>query len=221
MTTDPFPDVAVCHLVECAEKEEYPQFELTAIYHPPWHGFAHFSPSYHFSTGLITGRIVCDVRDNGKMVLSVGCGLAHLERLLVKRLSVHKSQIVLADMFSAVFPKGFEHVVFDMFGSWPDLGERFDYVLFPRSVMLSRRFEADVLARSAGLEHLILSARNVLKPNGQVRMNEVDLPTEEVDATMERIASQHTGLRIDRSWSHLAVERAHDATTPSTFHKVY
>jgi len=60
-------------------------------------------------------------------LLSIGCGNAVLENFLVSKLGINPENIVIADRTK------YDHVVedeirfypFDMFGQWPDFGQKF------------------------------------------------------------------------------------------------
>lgn len=119
--------------VKKMETTQFPEFaedfniwsEGTAI------PYIYFSPSYHFNQGLVNEDML-DKLQNGENMLSIGCGKAHLERLLVEGFSIDKSQIVLADNNAQDIPREFRFHQFDMHEYWwPEFDKKFTYVLFP------------------------------------------------------------------------------------------
>ncbi len=148
---------------------------------PKYTGNIIFAPSHQFRTSkpLMTEEIVADLRDNHKSVLSVGCGPAYLERLLVSRLGVKPAQITVVDISNKYVPDGFEFYQFDMHQDWPNLGGTFDYVIFPESPLINVNFSADMDTSSAtirqpnregGLYRLLAHSLNVLNSPGQARL---------------------------------------------------
>ncbi len=140
-----------------------------------------FAPSHHFrpASSLMTKELVDDLSENGKKILSVGCGPAYLERLLVSRLGVDKDQITLADISSEYVPEGFRFYQFDMHKDWPSFDRTYDYVLFPESVLLNVNFSSKrgcfiglhrQPERERGLSNILYRSLSVLNKPGQVRM---------------------------------------------------
>lgn len=65
------------------EKTLFPEFQKEDIYAPENANYFYFAPSWHFKRGLVTEADVNDfLSDNAKKLLSVGSGVAFLERLL-------------------------------------------------------------------------------------------------------------------------------------------
>ncbi|MEK6868711.1 MAG: class I SAM-dependent methyltransferase [Nanoarchaeota archaeon] len=148
------------------ERLSYPD---EIVRHPDRDGWTFFAPSRYFRPAepLMSEEIVNDLRDNGKMLLDVGCGPAHLEQLIVARLGIKPEQITLADISEKYVPQGFEFFQFDMFKDWPDFGKSFDYIIFPAAPLLGlnglEQFQKD-------LYHTITMALRALNAGGQVRL---------------------------------------------------
>ncbi|MDO8655931.1 MAG: hypothetical protein Q7K45_01720 [Nanoarchaeota archaeon] len=168
-------------LIKQLQEQEFPgtinDYEHVSPYGGP---YVFFAPSHHFrpSIPLITEEIVVDLRDNKKRLLSVGCGPAHLERLLVTKLGVDAEQITLADISDKYVPDGFVFYQFDMHQDWPHLGT-FDYVLFPESPLINNHFSAKTdfsfgtfrqPARENGLYTLLVRSLKCLNTPGQSRL---------------------------------------------------
>lgn len=164
------------------QEEEFPGI-IDELEHIPQYdeGYVVFAPSHHFRTlsPLMTKDIVADLIDNKKRVLSVGCGPAYLERLLVSRLGIRAAQITLADISDKYVPAGFEFHQFNMHQDWPNLGKHFDYVIFPESPLINVNFSGDMDISSAtirqpnregGLYRLLTRSLNVLDFPGQTRL---------------------------------------------------
>jgi len=140
-----------------------------------------FGPSHHFepSTPLMTEEIVDDLKENKKKLLSVGCGPAYLERLLVSKLGVKPKNITLADISDKYVLNGFEFYKFDMHKDWPNLGKTFDYIIFPESPLINVNFSGNrdhsfktfrQPDREEGLYRLLVRSLNVLNSPGNVRL---------------------------------------------------
>jgi hypothetical protein len=148
-----------------------------------------FSPSYHFSTGLMNEEIVEDLKE-GKRLLSVGAGAAHLETFLVEALKVPQERIVLADR-DAIHGKGFKTHNFDMYQRWPSMGE-FDYIVFPRSVFISpTRPSSEQRNHRSSLNHLVSESFERLNVPGQIRMSGYLPSHEDIDAQRSSFTSVH------------------------------
>ena len=170
--------------------------------------YTNFAPSHHFrpEIPLMTEKIVADLREKQKRLLSVGCGLSYLERLLASRLGVKPEQISLADITRDHVPPGFEFYQFDMHEEWPRLNGTFDYVIFPESTLINQfpSFNENVHPSSGrlrqperedGLYNLLRRALNVLNPQGQVRLT---------DATADFVKSR-VKSRIDSEFPNVTM----------------
>lgn len=104
------------------------------IYEGAKSNYFYFSGMYHIRSGLVTPSVVNDLR-NGKTLLSVGCGDAHLERFLSKGYEIPSSRITLTDksLDECVQTFGSTFYQFDMTKPWPIIGN-YDYILFPESL---------------------------------------------------------------------------------------
>ena len=96
--------------------------------------WSYFAPSWFFNplSPFMTEEDVKGLQ-SGKTILSVGCGPAYLERLLVAKLGISLDQITLADISRANIPPEFRFHELDMYEPWQNVG-KFDYVIFPESV---------------------------------------------------------------------------------------
>ena len=144
-------------LVRGLERQMFPEFKDKSSYDEisqelPGYRYTYFAPSSHISKGLLNRRLIDDTIGNRREILSVGAGKAYLKRFLVDGLGISIDQIVLADKYP-VMPEGFKQFVFNMYGVWPDFGQRFDYVIFPESVAL----ELIMLNPSMDAERLCIS----------------------------------------------------------------
>jgi len=126
-----------------------------------------------------TKRLTRPPQPKSNLYLSVGCGPAHLERLLVARLGIRPEQIVLADISDKSVPSGFKFYQFDMHQDWPKLDGTFDYVIFPESPLINLNFSADIDEssrqirqpdRERGLYNLLVRSLRVLNSPGQIRL---------------------------------------------------
>ena len=155
-------------LVRELEMLEFPEFGTGHYVKSPevlYHN--NYSPSYHIRNGLLNRPIITDIKSNDRLVLSVGSGKAYLERFLVSRMDIRREQIVLSDRDSYM-PEGFRQFVFDMYGDWPDFGQKFDYVIFPQSLSIP---DAPFPEKTDKLCHIVRCSLKTLKPRGQVRID--------------------------------------------------
>lgn len=140
-----------------------------------------FAPSHHFepSGPLMTEEIVDDLRENQKKLLSVGCGPAHLERLLASRLGIDPKKITLADISDEYNTDRFTFYRFDMHKDWPELDGPFDYIIFPESPLINLNFRGDSTFyfgkicqphREEGLYNLLARSLDILNAPGKVRL---------------------------------------------------
>jgi len=131
-----------------------------------------FSPADHVDGGLVTPDILRRLKQ-GACVLSVGCGHAHLERLLIKLTGLSKDSIVLSDLLlePSLTRRGFSTAQFDMTRQWPDFGRDFDYILFLGSfgMALPEKNQGNGLQIAA---HIIKQAALHLQRGGEIRIIE-------------------------------------------------
>jgi hypothetical protein len=97
-------------------------------------GYATFPPSVQIRQGLITPEIVAHLQ-SGARLCSHGVAYAYLEQLLRDGFNIPNNQIVVTDaaLHPRVLQSGLNCRAFNLNDSWPDLGDPFDYVLFPDS----------------------------------------------------------------------------------------
>lgn len=136
-------------------------------------GWDFMTPSYHFKPPypLLTEEIIYDLKANGKKLLDVGCGPAYLEILMVSKLGINLEQITLADISDKYIPQGFRFVRFDMFGKWPELGDSFDYIIFPSYPWREQSGEWSTEKIMERMYCAFGSAIGVLNGHGRIRMN--------------------------------------------------
>lgn len=170
--------------------------------------YSFFSPSHHFhpSMPLMTEEIVSDLRDNKKRLLSIGCGPAYLERLLIARLRIKPEQITLADISEDFSQPEFEFYNFDMHKDWPNMNKTFDYIIFPESPAINMHFsgadygddEIRQPDREKGLFKLLVRSLKVLNSLGQARLTcgVTDLVRKPVK---KQIESEFPNVKMDYS----------------------
>ena len=168
--------------------------------------YVFWNPNMHFDPKgpLLTEDVIKDLNENDKQLLSVGCGTAHLERLLVRRLGIRKEQITLADRNPEYVPwhvrRRFKFYGFDMYGEWPQFGSPFDYVIFPYSIDLGKEFyERSVEQEKEGLLHIITNALDVLNVPGQLRADNVWATKSELQWVREQLSQRYLGVSLDDS----------------------
>ncbi len=142
-----------------------------------------YRPSHHVATGLVTAADIELLKKHDRRLLSVGGHPGTLEWLLCE-LGVPPQNIVVADRDPALMENemGFEKVVFDMTGEWPELGT-FDVILFPESLCIALAdhikaagpqgegaFATDVLEAKL-LSVVLRQALARLRPGGEIRAN--------------------------------------------------
>ncbi len=190
MNTVPFEE-----LVRALEIRTFSEFKKMNLYAPLDDSYIYFGPSWHFKRGLVTKGIVEDIKENGRTVLTVGSGPAFLERFLVDRLDVEKDNIYLSDK-EEFCVEGFKDYVFDMYGEWPSFGQKFDYVLFPESV-LNRK----------GLYHILRNSLDVTKPKGQIRIDGYGFDRGNFNEVRDKLLEEYGGLDFICSESLLVVNK--------------
>ena len=192
-------------LIKLFQEEEF-SGELSGDYAVSNNKYTKYAPSYYFrpSDPLMTQEIVNDLKDKNKKLLSVGCGPAYLERLLVSRLGIKNENVVLADISEEDIPKGFIFHQFDMHQEWPKLNETLDYIIFPESALLSLNFPHKFDKSSGDLRqpkmeealyNLLTRALNILNSNGQVRLTSLDSYFIR-DAVKARLESKSSNLEM-------------------------
>lgn len=89
---------------------------------------------YFINQPIIDVALIKKMQSGGKM-LSVGVGPAHLEELLYRAFDIQRDSILLADIqfVSEAQENSLNKIQFDMMEKWPELGNKFDYILFPES----------------------------------------------------------------------------------------
>ncbi len=156
-----------------------------------------FTPNAHFSPKhpLLTEEIITDLRENNKNLLSVGSGPAYLELLLVKKLGINLEQLTLTDISNEYLPSGFESHLFDMYEEWPSFGKLFDYVIFPESVLINTRFKTSS-ERRQGLYHIISNSLDVMKEQGEIRINGHCQLSDNVCKVADRLVHKYPCVKV-------------------------
>lgn len=179
------------------ELERFPdKFEVgmsESIYAPPNRQYFYFGPFYHIESGLVNQEVIDDLNNSNKTLLSVGSGAAFLERFLVEKIGIDQSRIALSDLYKNDLPKQFRKYQFDMDEEWPELGEKFDYIIFPESVNCNVKFDGDT-ANQVALNHYITNAYHNLKKIGQIRINGHCQPEERISAVRKKLEKTHSDL---------------------------
>lgn len=171
------------------EIAEFPEFSKGEIISPK-ETEKYFSPSHHVSRGLVDEEVIRDLRENRKSALTLGCGPAYLERLLVKRFGVLPSQIELVDINTQDIPAGFRSYSFDITEKWPCLDRPYDYVFIPESFTCLNKYKRNGCGDSqeiAACYDLLVCSLLVLNINGQIRGDGHCYTTDELEALKHKI----------------------------------
>ncbi len=182
-------------LVRSLEVGMFNEFEGMDLYLPPNNRYIYFAPSWHFKRGLVTKEIVKDIKENDRMVLTVGSGPAFLERFLADILAIERDKIYLSDK-KEFCVEGFKGYMFDMYGKWPKFRENFDYVLFPESAL-----------RREGLYHVLRNSLEISKPKGQVRMDGHGFDKCNFNEVKAKLAEEYGRLEVTCSKSLLVIQK--------------
>ncbi len=166
--------------------------------------YVYFAPAWHVRFGLITPKLVEDLQQ-GKNMLSVGCGPAYLERLLAKTFNIPQENIGLADR-EPVYLKGFRSYQFDMFKAWKGVKGKFDYIIFPESLVacmervgrLRKDFRGTGYAPTMGFENLrlelIKKALTYINRPGQIRASPYPSYEDEILIHLREMANRDPAL---------------------------
>lgn len=164
----------------------------------PGRNYFYFGPSWHIKSGLIDDEIVDNLRYKGKNVLSVGSGSALLERFLTEECGVNTSRVALSDLHVQDLPKGFRKYRFNIEEPWPELGEKFDYILFPESMFLSKYGNTD-WQRAISIGEIIIEADKNLQQTGQIRASGLCISREAFERVKRRLKSDCLKLNLEYS----------------------
>jgi len=148
----------------------FPELEKDDTFTPeePSKGYFGFTPSHHIRMGLVTKTMVDRLKRPQQYLLSVGCGQAYLERLLVE-LRVDSGRIILSDASRKNIPNGFEFYEFDMHKEWPSFGMNFDYIIYPESLCSLVKYEPEELCKR--MVHIFSNSLINTKSDGEVRFD--------------------------------------------------
>lgn len=130
--SDPFIKV-----IREKERDLFPEFKTEGFAIAPENKrYFYFAPNHHFRSRLLTKDDIKSFLANpDKRLLSVGAGQGQLERLLV-HLGIPAERIALADREPADLPEQFKVYEFDMYKTWPNLGDlKYDLIIFPESLL--------------------------------------------------------------------------------------
>jgi hypothetical protein len=143
------------------------------------------SDLYYPGLPLLTPHVVTRLQHGGTL-LSVGSGHAYGEQMLVTDFGIPRENIDLADITSEAFPPHFKTFEFDMYKRWPNLGRKYDFIIFRNSTLLisdnSPRLQEKRLAV------LIDRAMSKVSNVGEVRLN-VFILTESIRSALEILGS--------------------------------
>lgn len=154
MELEEFPEFSDCEIISPGETEKY------------------FSPSHHVSWGLVDEEVIKNLTEDRKTALTLGCGRAYLERLLVRRFGVLPSQFELVDRYAQNIPADYKSYSFDITEQWPSLGRTYDYVFIPESFTCLNRYKRSGMGDSPEISacyDLLVRSLSVLNINGQIR----------------------------------------------------
>lgn len=166
-------ETAFLQEIHIAEASMFPEFAQETVCSPRDALCFYFSPSWHISDGLVTERIIDDLRNTNGAVLSVGAGNAYLERFLCAHFKIDAERFVLCDIKRKEFD-GFKSYQFDMKTEWPNFDRKFSYVLFPQSGYIDKSKGAERSQKE--LKHLLASGLETLTSGGQLRASWIFTP---------------------------------------------
>lgn len=155
--------------------------------------YNYFSPSWHFDMGLIKKSDMKDLKS--KKILSIGSGPAYLERFLVSE-GIPKENITLSDKDFDVLPKDFERVKFDIYEKWPNLGKKFDLIIFPECVGKINIKSENFDERVDLLKNLISNAEKFLRDKGEIRIDGHCQRNERIEAVKKRLKKENPDLKL-------------------------
>ena len=176
-------------VVKEMELVEFPEFpEWGIVSHEDTEMF--FSPSHHVKYGLVDEEVIRNLRENRKSTLTLGCGGAYLERLLVKKFGILPTQIDLVDINQKYIPPEFRSYSFDITGEWPSLDKTYGYVFIPESFTCLNKYKRNGMGDSpeiAACYDLLVRSLSVLNIDGQIRGDGHCYREEELDALKHRM----------------------------------
>lgn len=172
--------------------------------HPPYENheakdndptiYAAFNPVAYFSdmSPMITPEVVKGLR-SGKKALSIGVGQAYLEQGLVMGLGVPPEAIALNDVADHGVPAGLAFHQFDCRTQWPSGIGKFDYILFPQSLVT---VETHIPGLGEGNPRLEIYKETLkhLNPGGQVRIAAVNAINQ---TEMSELRKLYPGIKIE------------------------
>lgn len=100
--------------------------------------YFYFPALFYFKNNSIDYKLIKDLK-NGKKLLSVGTGDAKLEQLLNKGFEIPTENITISDIELDKETKklSFKKFQFDMQTNWENINQKFDYIIFPQSMMVA------------------------------------------------------------------------------------
>lgn len=161
------------------ERKNFPEFADTTEYVDSESKYIYFSPSYLLGRGLLDINGLLNMLYDNRSLLSIGSGKAYFEQMLVL-LGAKKDHITLSDIDETVLPDEYTSVAFDMTGQWPNFSQKFDYIVFPESMLgVSQKFEDRKNEQYLNaLVQCLRNALNSLKPGGEIRAVSWFFPSE-------------------------------------------
>ena len=156
--------------IHLLERKHFPEFADEKEYVDPTKKYVYFSPTYLLDRGLLDINGLLNIVHSNKSLLSVGSGKAYFEQMLVL-LGAQKSQIVLSDIDPTVLPAQYTSQTFDMTGRWPNFPQKFDYIIFPESLVgiLEKYKDRKSEEYIEALAQCLKNALRLLKPGGEIR----------------------------------------------------
>ena len=180
---------SLLEVVREMELEEFPEFPRWGIISSEGPEM-YFSPSHHVDRELVNEKVIRDLRENGKSAITLGCGSAYLERLLVKRFGVSPEHIELVDQYAPNIPPEFKSYSFDLTEQWPRLGKTYDYVFIPESFTCLNKYDRKGYGDSQEIvacSDLLVRSLSILNINGQIRGDGHCYNSEELEALEHRM----------------------------------
>ena len=150
----------------------------------------------YFKRGTITPDMISRLQ-SGCNLLSVGSGDGHLERLISAGFRIPKRRIVVSDieLDQRLIECGFKRYQFDMTRPWPELDEKFDYILFPQSL--------GVATLPGKIRELSTSEQEAI----QVRLKEEEIKRYFDEPVIEDELSKNIRKK-EAVWKHLIIKEA-------------
>lgn len=201
-------DIKFIHEVESTQKNLFPEFRVhPENAFPEDTEYVWWSPSYHFSQGLMTYALLETIIGENSTILSVGSGPSHFERYMVEALGVKKENVYLSDIDTTLLPKGYNNKFeIDMYNAWVNVPKDkvFDFIIFPRSIGYSPIYGD--LYNYHILYNCLINALPHLSENGQIRIDGHQRSSGQVMDVIAGLKSLYPGLKVEYSDKLLVIQ---------------